>query len=124
MAEQKKGNSKLAIWVLIGGAVAIGGYVYYKDKKKAAASSPNLNSSGGLGSSTPLADVALNPVEQPNSFNSTPVIQNYDSQMSTTNVSSTQVVTPPSHIFFGSRPWSPPLHHPTSPHMTPFGRGQ
>lgn len=114
----KKDNSKLVMIFVIAATGGLVIYLWTKNKKQARlGQQQGGSSSSGLGSSVPLQDVALNPVEQPNNFASTPVIQNYTE--STTNVSS----TPVSQAFFGSPPWHGPVSRPTSPHVTPSGRG-
>lgn len=118
-----KKHSTALIVVMTLGVVGVGAglvYMYQKKKKAAAASSSALSSSAGTGYALPVMSEPLNPQNQPNSYASTPTIQNYVSQP--TYTSSTQSTT-----FFGSPPWVHNYSPPHAPHMTPHdhqGRGR
>lgn len=107
-AKHKGKHGKTVIIVIVAGTGALIAYLWHKDKQQAATATPV--SSSGTATAVP-ATTALNPQEQPNSYASTPVIQNYVSNMSTTNVSSQPVITAFSH-----KPWLGPQARPTSPH--------
>jgi flagellar basal body-associated protein FliL len=116
MAEAKKSHKKIttAIIVIVAAVGILVAYLWHKNKQQASAAA----SSTGTSSAVVPSAQPLNPVEQPNSYASTPVLQNYVSNSTVTNVSSQPVIT-----HFGAKHWLPPLHPPTSPHMTPRGRG-
>jgi hypothetical protein len=115
MAAAKKGHHT-TLFVVLGLAAAAGGaYWYYQDKKKSQ-QAPGSASSSAL-SSTQVQGIS--PVEQPNSFASTPTIQNF---VSNTTSQSTSVFAPvtafhvkPFHVPFPIHPphgpWRPPIPH-------------